>query len=827
MLRCRRMFKFLRLALPFSGALFLSACSHDQGSRDYDVQRYDLVAEYDWQKNRLVASVDITLLPGSDGMQNIDLDSAVEVQAVRLNTYGDVDFEVQAENHLWVSLEDITVQAGKPIVVSIDYEALPSDHLRPIGSRRGDPIDIRAVFTDSEPQGARYWMPTHDDPADRAVFAPKLRMAARETAIANGTVMADSTEGSSRTMRYETAYPLPTYLMAFAISEFEVHATKAGKTPVEVWHRKGVTGNHDVMAGELARMIGEMEKRFVPYPFERYALVLLPGHAVGGMENAGITFQRETSTTAPGLAGDLYLAAHELAHQWFGDFMTVQSWDDVWIKEGMATLMEADLVHAHLETNGAATLHGHTYGVADGDAIFAPEKLPKDKYDSGPYGRSAWFFTQIRRVVGDEVFFGTMKQLLETHRMGNIRTEDVVQAFAPAFEPLGADKLRRALSAKALPKLVFSEAEQTVTLTDGEGALIAPMEYAWVSADGTKHRRLIVRGEQHVIQSATPNDLLVLDADDVHPVWETFVPDETIPDFVNLRRIPTTSEQLEMFRSLSGTHQRLALDQTPPAVWPIEPATFGSFLTAMHSDAAVALGLYRACDVAEEMPSAQWTDVLRTAFATQPPTFGLSAVGSYSTCAEVLGEPQPWDDEWQKLATGLPNADISHERLTFLARFDAQHKSVWPGVFENAGSLRTRLIAAGRAPATLETHAQFVEWTEANDSSEVLRSSLLVRLGTLTRAWKTEWQNGNAKGKTAFEAGLHALGTVLKKDAARPAHAYALCTVRNLLRDWQNVNGSDQLVFDRNRWNTFVADLNGAPLSERAAEISKNPDLCN
>lgn len=817
------MAKLLRLALPFSSLLFLSACSHEPGSRDYDVQRYDLDAEYDWQRNRLTARVDITLVPGNDGLPSIDLDSAVEVQSVRVNTFEEADFEVEPDNHLWISLDDIRVEAGKPILVSIDYEALPSDHLRPVAARNGDPINIRAVFTDSEPQGVRYWMPSHDDPADRAIFAPKLHMPARETALANGRLMADSTEGSSRTMRYETAYPLPTYLMAFAISEFDVHATKAGNTPVEVWHRKGVAGNHDAMAGELARMIGEMEQRFVPYPFERYALVLLPGHMVSGMENAGISFQRETVTTAPGLAGDLYLAAHELAHQWFGDLITVQSWDDVWIKEGMAVLLEAELVRSHLDANRVGTLNGHTYGVAEGAAIRDPNKLPQDKYDSGPYGRSAWFFTQIRRVVGDDVFFGTMKQLLETHRMGNISSEDVVQAFAPAFDPLGADKLRRALAAKALPKLVFSEAEQTVTLTDSEGALLAPVEYAWIDANGTNHRRLVVRGEQHEIQAASPDDLLILDPDDVHPIWETFIPDEKLPDFLGLRRIPTKPEQLAAFRSLSGTHQRLAFELTPPGVWPLEPATLGPFLTGLHSDAAQALGLLRACDVAKEMPSPQWTDSLRTAFTSLPPTFGLFAIGSYSTCAEVLGEPQPWDDEWQKLATGLPNADISHERLTFLARFDAEHKSVWPGVFEQAGSLRTRLIAAGRVPATLENHAQFVKWTEANDASEVLRSSLLVRLGTTTRLWKTQWQNGNSEGKTAFEAGLRAFASVLKKDGARPAHGYALCTVRNLLRDWQN----DAWVFDQNRWDAFVANLKGAPLSERAAAISENPNRCN
>jgi hypothetical protein len=126
----------------------------------------------------------------------------------------------------------------------------------------------------------------------------------------------------------------------------------------------------------------------------------------------------------------------------------------------------------------------------------------------------------------------------------------------------------------------------------------------------------------------------------------------------------------------------------------------------------------------------------------------------------------------------------------------------------------------------LDNHAYFVEHTRNIDASEILRSNLLFRLATTTRQWKTEWANGNPDGEKAFESGLGALSLVLKKDATRPAHSYALCTARNLMRDWQNIDGIDKLVLDTNRWNKFVANLQDAPLSERAIEISKDPNRC-
>jgi aminopeptidase N len=146
-----------------------------------------------------------------------------------------VDFSVQPDKRLWISFADVNIEKGVPIVVSIDYEAAPSDHLRPVGRRNGDPLTIRALHTDSEPLGARDWMPVHDEPGDRAYFSVSMRMDPNESLIANGTLTNDENINSSRHMRYETAYPLPAYLMAFAVSEFQAESTKFSGLPIEVF----------------------------------------------------------------------------------------------------------------------------------------------------------------------------------------------------------------------------------------------------------------------------------------------------------------------------------------------------------------------------------------------------------------------------------------------------------------------------------------------------------------------------------------------------------------------------------------------------------------
>lgn len=833
---------FYSIALPLVAPLLLSACAAPLDakavSRNYDVIRYDLDAEYNWQRSRLEATVKIQLSPNDD-IKAIELDSSVEIKAVRIEGEGDVEFQVQPEKRLWISLSDADIEKGKPIVVSIDYEAAPSEHLRPIGERNSDPLTIRALHTDSEPLGARDWMPVREDPSDRAYFSVRMRMDPKESLISNGTLVRDEQAGSSRTMRYETAYPLPTYLMAFAVSEFEAESTKLGDLPIEIWHRKGLTGDYATMLKELSRMTDDMQKLVGPYPFERYALVLLPGH-MAGMENAGITFQTETRSTALTLSKDAHLTAHELAHQWFGDLVTMKTYDDAWIKEGLATLFEQELQRKYTDTTNAGTLNGNSFYVFDGYAIWDPDKPPQDKYDSGIYSRSAWFFTQIRQVMGDDVFFATLRGLLEKHRMGSMGVEDILGAFAPAFGSSGPEKLRRALKAKALPTLVYSGDDQTVTLHDPEGALLVPMEFEWIASNGMKRREQLVLDQPVKMAPASADELLVLDPDDVHPVWGYFNHDGDWTMLLDLY-IPQTPEKFATFLTLPGMHQAAQLWRTSEP-WPINPTNFGEVVKNLHSEEARMWAIAAACETAAATNDAAWIEPITKAITTSLAPYALDSTTS-TFCTGIIDFGALWSDDWQKLANGLPDANISDERLTFLSRFDGGHTEIWPEVLNNAGSLRARTLAMQRLRTNYDDHDQYVEMVRTIDASEILLARAFVKLGNTTRKWKDTWKSsmeyppftGDLVAKQHFEDGLAALHAVLRKDVTRPAHRSAICTVYHLLRDWVipgmilcEFDGCNEphWEFDQERWDAFLADLKDAPLSDAAIAITQDPSRC-
>ena len=105
-----------------------------------------------------------------------------------------------------------------------------------------------------------------------------------EKMIANGDLVTDEPASSgSHSMKYETAYTLPTYLMAFAISDFEVETTMKGSLPVSIWHRRGLQGHYDAVLGEMVGMIDRFEGLMGPYPFEKYAVVHLPSLPTTGI----------------------------------------------------------------------------------------------------------------------------------------------------------------------------------------------------------------------------------------------------------------------------------------------------------------------------------------------------------------------------------------------------------------------------------------------------------------------------------------------------------------------------------------------------------------
>jgi len=566
------------------------------GTRSYDAVGYDLHARFDWKQQKLIASENVTVevdeTASRDGRTVIELDSEVTVSRIHADQY---DLAFAADPDTSTLRVDITplLDAARTSF-TVEYEAPVNDALVAPAARDDDPVPSHVVYTNSEPIYGRAWLVAKHDPADRALWSVELAVAPDEDVVANGTRILDCTQDGVRTVRYEIDRPLPTYLMAFAAGALEHTDRDTGGVPLSVWHRRGLPIDPAQTLDEVADAMATFERLIGPYPWDTYSVVLLPDFP-GGMENATITFNSERS----GFGNNGFsLNAHELAHHWFGDWVTMHTYDDLWVKEGMATLLAVEAQRARRDDEHHGRLFGGDFNFWADDAIVDPSLTGIDKYTTGPYERAAWLITQIRVRVGEEAFWKALRDVLDEHALDSIDGESFVRSF-PGLDETTIQRLLASLDERGVPAIETESApvengtQLTFTLRDPTSLLIAPVEITVVDSLGAA-----------TVQALTPDVPLTVvvpaggylapDERDVHPAWgstfEVFDFFEDIEPFL----MPTAPDAQRAFATRSAAHQERAMWASRLVV--STPAELLAARAELDSAMARAEAVFEACD---------------------------------------------------------------------------------------------------------------------------------------------------------------------------------------------------------------------------------------
>jgi aminopeptidase N len=543
-------------ATPTTPASCLPGC---EGSRAFDALAYDLSAEVDWDAKAIHAQETVTLITAADApVVTLDADGLV---VTRVHAGGQplahaIDAEAKT---LRIDLTPLALGSA-PVTFVIEYDALASASLVFFRPRRDDPAQSRIAYTISEPIHGSRWLAAKHDPSDRALFSVTLAVPADHDVIANGHRISDEVVADQRVVRFEMDRPLPTYLMAFATGEL-VHADRAkGGTPISLWYRRGLAVDPRVNLDIVASTMRELEARLGRYPFDSYATVLIPEFMHGGMEHATITFNTERS----GLGnGNPSLNAHELAHHWFGDWVTMRTYDDVWVKEGMATLLESEVTGAGRDLAGTGRRFGGDFTYRQGAAIVDTELTGLDKYyTGGPYQRGAWLITQIRELVGDEVFWATLRDVLDEYALDSIDGESFVRSFAPALDEATIARILASLDEHVAPTIDIETAavdtgtDVTFMLQDPSATLVTPVEVTVVDALGAAV--VYTLGVDLATTLTVPaGGYLAPDERDLHPWSRTFTTSSTWGSLTPLF-FPGTREARRTLEDRSARHQEVA-----------------------------------------------------------------------------------------------------------------------------------------------------------------------------------------------------------------------------------------------------------------------------
>jgi len=402
------------------------------GNGGYDVRNYSLNLDYDPRSNALDASATVSARATQD-LSRFDLDfRGLHVGTV---TVDGVPAQFIRKGQELVITPATGLRKGRGFEVKVTYDGHPSYVLDPDKSKDGWIPTDDGAFVANEPQGSPTWYPANDTPNDKATYDFVVTVPKGRTVIANGVLVSRTDNGDTVTWRWHEGVPMAPYLATVTNGVFETDfgALPGGLPRYDAvdpqTRRYGQKSPEPELAWERLAIEPEVVSFFSdlygPYPFD----------SVGGIVDwAPDVFYSLESQTKPNywvVPGSPATVVHELAHQWFGDSVSLARWPDMWLNEGFATWSE----WIWSERHGGETAQqsfDELYATPESsdagqDLWFpAPAALPDASvlFSTPVYDRGAMTLQALRRRVGDATFFSILRTWYAEHRDGNVTTAD-------------------------------------------------------------------------------------------------------------------------------------------------------------------------------------------------------------------------------------------------------------------------------------------------------------------------------------------------------------------------------------------------------------------
>ena len=485
-----------------------------------EVREYDLFLDVDFSGLKYSGKVVVDL----ESIGDVSLD-AVGQQISSVKSSGNkVPFK-----HSGKVLEIQTGKFSGPL--EIDFSGRVSDNFT--GLYKASYGDGYILSTHLEAVQARKVLPCVDHPAFKAVFKVRVRTDADLSVISNMPIESETRQGEKKTVMFKKTPKMSTYLLYLGVGKFVQEKNRHGETELYAAYADRPTGkiNTEFSFDATRKVLDFYESYFgIPFQLPKLHNIAVPEFAYGAMENWGAITYREIllhvdkDTSVRARKSVAHVIAHEIAHMWFGDLVTMRWWDDLWLNESFATFMDfkstdraypewkvwQDFVRT--STSGAMGRDALTKTHPIMAKVHDPEEI-EELFDEISYGKGASILRMIEAYIGPENFKNGVRQYLEKFRYGNASGHDLWSSLQEASGTDVSRIMEGWISQEGFPVVKASLADGRLTLeqerfllTGGTSKQTWPIPVT-MNVDGKTQSLLLDKKKAEVNLPTTPRSL--------------------------------------------------------------------------------------------------------------------------------------------------------------------------------------------------------------------------------------------------------------------------------------------------------------------------------
>ena len=426
-------------------------------NREYDLRHVALDLSFDWEAEQTFGTATLSFAPLLADTRRVGFNAAkMQINSVKFQNGAPLKFTYDEPKGILTVELDKGYQPSDVLTIAIDYRTKQAHTARggALGSGGGlnffkpsanKPDSPRQIWSQGESEYNRYWFPSFDHPSDFRTSELRATVQKPLTVISNGKLVGtkENTDGT-RTFHWKMDVPYANYLTSIVVGEYAAIEGKYENIPIVSYVYPNQIKEGRVTTARLPDMVRFFSERTgVKYPYNKYAQTMVKEMG-GAMENITATTMTDTiiydeRTALDNDSDDIQ--AHELAHQWFGDYVTCRTWADIWLNESFATYFQAmwnehnlgrdDFLYADVKSNQdqyfAAWERGQRRPIVTPNYVSAD-----DLFDVYAYPRGGAVLHMLRATLGEENWWRSIRYYLKKHAHQPVETAQLRVAIEEA-----------------------------------------------------------------------------------------------------------------------------------------------------------------------------------------------------------------------------------------------------------------------------------------------------------------------------------------------------------------------------------------------------------